>query len=57
MRVYVPDRRDGVIKEVLKELYLLRQEIDFGAGNAESKMGMIDRIRSKLQDVIDSEEG
>ena len=56
MRVYVPDKRDSVIKEVLKELYLLRQEIDFGAGNAGSKISMIDKIRSKLQDAIESEE-
>ena len=51
MRVYVPDKRDSVVKEILKELYLLRQEVDFGAGTAESKLTMIDKIRSKLQDL------
>jgi hypothetical protein len=55
MRVYVPDKRDSAIKEVLKELYLLRQEVDFGAGTAASKLAMIDKIRSKLQDLLKKE--
>ncbi len=55
MRVYVPDKRDNAIKEVLKELYLLRQEVDFGAGTAASKLAMIDKIRSKLQDLLKKE--
>ena len=55
MRVYVPDKKDSIIKEVLKEIYLLRQEIVHRAGNIESKLSMIDKIRSKLQDVFEAE--
>ena len=56
MRVYVPDKRDSLIKEALKELYLLRQEVDFGVGTPESKIIMIDKIRSKLQDGIEEDD-
>ena len=33
MRVYVPDKKDAIINEVLKELYLLRQAIEHGVSN------------------------
>lgn len=56
MRVYVPDKKDAVINEVLKELYLLRQSIDYNAGTVDSKLKAIDKIRSKLQDLLNSEE-
>ena len=56
MRVYVPDKRDNLIKEALKELYLLRQEVDFGAGTPKSKIIMIDKIRSKLQDALEKDD-
>lgn len=56
MRVYVPDKKDSVINEVLKELYLLRQSIEHKAGNIQSKLKSIDKIRSSLQDLLASQE-
>jgi hypothetical protein len=55
MRVYIPDAKDAVIGEVLKDLYLLRQEIDYGAGTPEGKIKMLDKIRAKLQALQDSD--
>jgi len=55
MRVYIPDARDAVISEVLKDLYLLRQEIDYGAGTSEGKIKMLDKIRAKLQALQDDD--
>jgi hypothetical protein len=55
MRVYVPDKRDAIIKEILKDLYLLRQEIDFGVGTPKSKLSVLDKIRSKFQSLLDLE--
>ena len=56
MRVYVPDKKDAVVNEVLKELYLLRQAIDHDAGTADSKLKTIDNIRNKLQNLLTTEE-
>jgi len=56
MRVYVPDKKDAVINDVLKELYLLRQAIDYGAGTADSKLKIIDNVRGKLQKLLALEE-
>jgi len=53
MRVYVPDKRDAAINDVLKDLYLLRQEIDYGAGTPASKLQTLDRIRDKLQKILE----
>jgi len=53
MRVYVPDKRDNVISEALRDLYTLRQSISYGAGTADSKLDMIDKIRSKLKTILD----
>ena len=55
MRVYVPDKRDITIKEILKEVYLLRQEIDFGAGTPKSKLFILDKVRTKLQNLLELE--
>ena len=55
MRVYVPDKRDIIIKEILKEVYLLRQEIDFGAGTPKSKLSILDKVRVKLQNLLELE--
>jgi hypothetical protein len=55
MRVYVPDKRDIIIKEILKEVYLLRQEIDFGAGTPKSKLFILDKVRTKLQNLLELE--
>jgi hypothetical protein len=53
MRVYVPDKREGIINEVLKDLYLLRQSIDYDSGTADSKLNMIDKIRSQLKLLLE----
>ena len=56
MRVYVPDPRDEVIREVLKDLYLLRQAIDFQSGTPDSRIGMANAIRAKLSSLIETKE-
>lgn len=56
MRVYVPDKKDAIINEVLKELYLLRQAIEHKAGNAASKLKSIDKMRASLQELLASQE-
>tara|TARA_Y100000034_G_scaffold25369_1_gene29873 strand:+ start:380 stop:550 length:171 start_codon:yes stop_codon:yes gene_type:complete len=53
MRVYVPDKKDTIINEILKDLYLLRQEIDYGAGTPASKLQLLDKIRDKLQNILE----
>tara|TARA_B100000287_G_C20596528_1_gene766329 strand:+ start:1046 stop:1213 length:168 start_codon:yes stop_codon:yes gene_type:complete len=55
MRVYVPDKRHNAINEVLKELYLLRQAIDFDSGTVDSRLQMIDKIRNKIQTLLQEE--
>tara|TARA_R100000008_G_scaffold27625_1_gene15322 strand:+ start:256 stop:438 length:183 start_codon:yes stop_codon:yes gene_type:complete len=52
MRVYVPDKKEGVINEVLQELYMLKKAIDYGSGTPDSRIGMIDRIRDKLRTLL-----
>ena len=56
MRVYIPDKKDAVINEALKDLYLLRQAVDFESGNVDSRLKMIDSIRSKLRRLVEEEE-
>ena len=56
MRVYVPDPKDEVIREVLKELYLLRQAIDFQSGTPDSRIKLVNTIRAKLSDLIETKE-
>lgn len=55
MRVYVPDKKYNTINEVLKELYLLRQAIDYDSGTVGSRLEVIDRIRSKIQSLLNEE--
>jgi hypothetical protein len=52
LRVFVPDKRDAAINEALKDLYLLRQAINYQAGTADSRLLMLDKIRSKLRELI-----
>ena len=52
MRVYVPDKKENVINEVLQELYMLKKAIDYGSGTPDSRMGMIDRVRDKLKALL-----
>ena len=56
MRVYVPDKKDAAINEVLKDLYLLRQAVDFESGNVDSRLKMIDNIRNKLRRLVEPQE-
>ena len=53
MRVYVPDKSHNTINYVLKELYLLRQSIDFDSGTADSRLAMIDTIRAQIQTLLE----
>jgi len=53
VRVYVPDKKQDVINEVLKELYLLRQSIDYQSGTADSKLKLIDKIRRQLKTLLE----
>jgi hypothetical protein len=52
MRVYIPDKRDKVISDALRELYLLGQSIDFQSGTPDSRIKMIGSIREKLLSLI-----
>jgi len=49
IRVFIPDKREAILNEVLKDLYLLRQAVDFQSGSTDSRIKMIDAIRSKLR--------
>ena len=53
MRVYVPDKRENTINEILKELYLLRQSIDFQVSTVDSRLAMIDKIRNQLKTLLE----
>lgn len=53
MRVYVPDKKYNTVNEVLKELYLLRQAIDYNSGTVDSRLVLIDRIRTKIQTLLE----
>jgi len=55
MRVYVPDKKEGVISEVLKDLYMLKKAIDYGSGTADSRIAMADSIRDKLKVLLKEE--
>ena len=52
MRVYVPDKEEDVINEVLKDLYMLKQAIDHTSGTVDSRMSMVDNIRDKLRQLL-----
>jgi len=52
MRIYVPDKKESVINEVLKDLYLLKKAIDYGSGTADSRIAMADNIRDKLKVLL-----
>ena len=55
MRVYVPDKKESVINEVLKDLYMLKKAIDYGSGTADSRIAMTDSIRDKLKTLLTEE--
>jgi hypothetical protein len=53
MRVYIPDKRDEIINEVLSDLYLLKQAVELQATKVSSRLDLIERIRIKLQQVLE----
>ena len=56
MRVCVPDKRENVLSEVLKDLYMLKKAIDYQTGTADGRMSMVDSIRDKLKTILSEEE-
>ena len=54
MRIYVPDKRNNTINEVLKDLYLLRQSVDYESGTTDSRLKMIDNVRHKIQTLLEN---
>ena len=54
MRVYVPDKKQDLISEALKELYLLRQAVDHQVGTTDSKLAMTDKIRKGLKALLEN---
>jgi len=52
MRVYVPDKKESVTNEVLKDLYMLKKAIDYGSGTVDSRIAMVDSIRDKLKSLL-----
>jgi len=53
VRVYVPDKKQDLINETLKELYLLRQAIVHQEGTTGSKLAMVDKIREQLRTLLE----
>jgi len=54
VRVYEPDKRQIVINDALKDLYILKQAIDHQSGTVDSRIKLVDMIRNKLQNIISS---
>ena len=52
MQVHVPDKRDSVIRQALKDLYLLKEAIKHSTGDLEKYVKSLDQIRSKLSKVV-----
>ena len=52
MRVYVPDKEENVISEVLQDLYMLKKAIDYDSGTPDSRMASVDSIRDKLKSLL-----
>ena len=53
MRVYIPNKRDEIINEVLSDLYLLKQAVELQATKVSSRLNLIEKIREKLQQVLE----
>ena len=52
MKVYVPDKKVNVVNEVLQDLYMLKNAIDYESGTADNRMAMVDNIRDKLRILL-----
>ena len=55
LRVFVPDKREAALNEVLKDLYLLRQAIDYQSGPTDSRLKLVDSIRNKLRLLVEKD--
>lgn len=53
MKVYDPRKESRILSEVLKDLYLLKQAIEYQSGTNESRLKMLDKINKKIRSVID----
>ncbi len=53
MKVYEPDKRDAIIHEILKDLYILRQAIDHQSGTPDTRMKMVSAMRTKLKEILE----
>tara|TARA_R100001443_G_scaffold91452_1_gene98034 strand:- start:234 stop:407 length:174 start_codon:yes stop_codon:yes gene_type:complete len=53
MRVYIPNKRDEIINEVLSDLYLLKQAVELQTTQISSRLDLIEKIRIKLQQVLE----
>ena len=53
MRVYIPNKRDEIINEVLSDLYLLKQAVELQSTKVSSRLDLIEKIREKLQQVLE----
>tara|TARA_R110000824_G_scaffold287986_4_gene476012 strand:+ start:108 stop:281 length:174 start_codon:yes stop_codon:yes gene_type:complete len=56
MRVYIPNKRDEIINEVLSDLYLLKQAVELQATKVSSRLDLIDKIRVSLQQILEVED-
>jgi hypothetical protein len=55
MRVYVPNKEEEIISEVLKDLYLLKKAIDYNTGTVDSRLAVVDRVRDRLKLLLKEE--
>ena len=53
MKVYDPRKESKILREVLKDLYLLKQAIEHQSGTPESRIKMLDKINQKIKSVVD----
>lgn len=53
MKVYDPRKESKILRDVLKDLYLLRQAIEHQTGSPESRIKTLDKINKKIKSVID----
>jgi hypothetical protein len=56
MRIYVPDKKESIIDEVLQDLYMIKKAIDYGSGTPDSRIGMVDKVRDKLKTLLKEKE-
>ena len=55
MRVYVPKKNESIIKDILKELYILRQSIDYDSSTVSTRLELCDKIRTMIQSLNQGE--